>query len=79
MKKYLAGSLFLAWMMTTISTVNAATEVISLKSPEKEANEKIAASQLKTLDLKDIEDPAARKAIEQTLAYLGLQSQSTKV
>ena len=79
MKKYLSGSFFLVWMMTTVSAVNAAPERISIKSPEKATEEKMAVAQLKTVDLQDIEDPAAKKAIEQILNYLGLKSQSAGI
>ena len=54
----------------------AAPERLAIKNPSKQTKERAAVTQLKTIDLRDIEDPAARKAIQEIMNYLGLQPQS---
>jgi hypothetical protein len=53
----------------------AAPERIAIKKDAKAAKQKAAINQIKNMDLRDIEDPAARKAIGEILNYLDLPAQ----
>ena len=70
-------SLFGLFMLLVIasSTANAAPQRVSIKDPQNRASQRTAVAQLKDIDLEDIEDPAAKRAITQILNYLGLQTQ----
>ena len=69
-----------AWILLGISAAliagpNAfAFERIEIKGADKRAKENIAKAHLKTIDLQNIEDPEARKAISEILNYLDLQT-----
>ncbi len=56
------------------SALHAEPEVITIKRPDKKMKEQVAVSQIKNINIQDIEDPAARKAIEQIFNYLGLEA-----
>ena len=44
-------------------------------APNQKTKERAAKAQIKNINLDDIEDPAARKAIQQLFNYLGLETQ----
>lgn len=76
MNKKTAG-LFLIMVLGAWSTAPcsyAEPERIQLKEANKQTRERIARAQIKNIDLRNIEDPEARKAIGEILNYLGLQS-----
>ncbi len=75
MKKWFTGILLAAFVMGT-PVAYAKPERIVIKDAEKKTKERVAASQIKNIDLRDIEDPTARKAIQEIMNYLGLNSQS---
>lgn len=72
MKKIIT-SIFLAVVTLSSSIGHAAPERIAIKSADKAEKEKIARSQIKNMSLGDIEDPAARAAIQQIYNYLGIE------
>ena len=74
MKTRIAGIL-VAILIFGVSTANAAPQRISIKDTNQVTKERAAKAQIKNIDLRDIEDPAARKAIQEILNYLGLQVQ----
>lgn len=74
MKKIFSVSLILICLLANSLVSYARPERIGLKKPDKINKENLAKTQLTKMDLADIEDPAARKAIEQILNYLGLTS-----
>lgn len=74
MKKRAVGFL-LAIFTIGASVASAAPEHITIKNSDKAAKERIAKTQIKNINLQDIEDPAARKAIQEIVNYLDLQSQ----
>ena len=73
MKKYFTGILFVT-LIFGASASYAGPQMITIKDANKNAKEHMASDQIKKIDLKDIEDPAARKAIQEILNYLGLNS-----
>ena len=74
MKKYFTGLLIFMWIVGLVSSAIAAPELIMIKDAQKRTKEQTAAAQIKGINLQDIEDPAARRAIQQILNYLGLNS-----
>ena len=76
MKKLTIGILLAMAMLYGISAANAEPERFQLKDPAKKAKEQAAASRIKTLDTRDIEDPAAQKAIQEIINYLGLKTKN---
>ncbi len=67
--------IFLAVAMAgAAQVVNAAPERIAIKKPEQAAKQRAAQAQIKAIDLEDIEDPAAKRAIQEIFNYLGLQA-----
>lgn len=72
MKKIIIG-IFLAVAMLSSAVGYAEPERIAIKSTDKAAKEKIALSQIKSISMGDIEDPAARAAIQQIYNYLGIE------
>lgn len=72
MKKMIAG-MFLVAMVLITSAVHAEPERIMIKPADKAAKEKMALAQIKSISLGDIEDPAARAAIQQIYNYLGIE------
>jgi len=73
MKKLFSGILLGIFFMGN-PVLHAEPERIEIKRPDKKLKERVAISQINNIDLRDIEDPAARKAIQEILNYLGLQS-----
>ena len=73
MKKTLVGFLLMLLALDAAGA-HAAPERMQIKPAEKAAKEKTASAVIKHIDLKDIEDPAARKAIQEILNYLNLPS-----
>jgi hypothetical protein len=73
MKKWFSAILFAVFVMGT-PVLYAKPERIVIKDASKKAGERAAASQLNNINLQDVEDPAARRAIQEILNYLGLQS-----
>ncbi len=55
------------------SPASAAPERIAIKSQVHKVKEQSAQTALKTVDVRDIEDPAARKAIREIMNYLNLE------
>lgn len=73
MKKIFAGMILMVSL--AISTLlYAAPERIMIKDAGKKAKEKSALTRLKSIELDNIEDPAARSAIADILNYLDLPS-----
>ena len=79
MKKYFAGLLILIGMAGTVLTASAEPERLLIKNTQTRTKELTAVAQIKSISLQDIEDPAARKAIQQILNYLGLVTQDSVV
>ena len=73
MKKWFAGILLMVCMLGA-SALYAAPERIAIKDAAKNAKERTATAQIRAIDLRDIEDPAARKAIREIINYLDLKS-----
>lgn len=74
--RFLALFLFLvlgSWFLAPFSF--AKPERLEIKEASHRMNEKAAKAQIKNINLKNIEDPEARKAIQQIFNYLNLQSQ----
>ena len=70
------GILVLAGFLGLGASVSfAAPEVIAIKDRQKSAKEKTARARLKNISISEIEDPAARRAIQQIVNYLGLETQ----
>ena len=74
---------YFAWMLAAVLAVSgiapkawAEPERLSLKDPAKRVKERGAEAQIKTIDLQNIEDPEARRAIREILNYLNLQAKS---
>ncbi len=57
------------------SNAFAKPEHLPIKRSDARAKQNIAKAQIKQIDLRNIEDPEARKAIREILNYLNLQSQ----
>ena len=74
MKRYFTGLLFLAWAIGSVGISNAEPERLAIKDATKRTKELAAEAQIKNIDLQDIEDPAARRAIQEIMNYLGLES-----
>ena len=75
MKTRIAAILLVVLMIGEASAVSAAPQRIAIKETNQATKERMAQAQIKNINLQDIEDPAARKAIQEILNYLGLQSQ----
>jgi hypothetical protein len=75
MKIRILPILLAGWTISAGSFVHAEPERMAIKNPTVNARERTAAAQLKTISLSSIEDPAAQKAIEEIINYLGLQAQ----
>ncbi len=71
MKKIFSGGLFVIAIIYAVAA-SAEPERIMLKNPAKKTKENAALSQIKNIYLGDIEDPAARAAIQQLYQYLGI-------
>lgn len=67
-------SLALMAMTLAAPAVYAKPERLEIKRADKQVKEKTARAQIKNIDLREIEDPAARKAIGEILNYLNLQA-----
>ncbi len=74
MKTYFSWMLLAVLAVSGIGTVWAAPERLSLKEPAKRVKERAAKAQIKGMDLQNIEDPEARRAIREILNYLNLQA-----
>ena len=62
-------------IMTALMPVGwAKPEQLRIKDPAKRMKQKSAEGQLKNIDLQNIEDPEARKAIGEILNYLNLET-----
>lgn len=72
-KKIVIGIIVLG--MFANSTVFAKPERLQIKDANKRAKEHAAKAQIRNIDLKNIEDPEARRAIREILNYLNLQTQ----
>ena len=79
MKSRVIGIFLVGAMFGVAQIANAAPERIAIKTPDQQVKTRMAESQIKAIDLQDIEDPAARRAIQEILNYLGLESQSIAV
>ena len=73
MKIRVTGLVLAIWMFGACVSY-AAPERIAIKNAKQAAKERSSKAALKNVDLEDIEDPAARKAIGEILNYLNLQS-----
>ncbi len=74
MKMFLASVFLALFTIGTAATLYAAPERLELKDPQRKEKERAAKAQIKNIDIQDIEDPAARKAIREILRYLNLQT-----
>ena len=74
MKTYFTA-IFLVVFLTGTPALHAEPQRVAIKDPQQKTKERTAKAQIKNIDLRDIEDPAARKAIQEILNYLGLQAQ----
>lgn len=52
----------------------AKAEQMAIQSPERKAEQSLAQQNLKNVDLQKIQDPEARKAIQEILRYLRIQN-----
>ena len=77
MKKWFVGIFLVIWMLGGLPVANAAPERLQIKDSQKRTKEQAAVAQIKSINVDDIEDPAARKAIKEILNYLGLKPQSS--
>lgn len=68
----LSGSMIAVLVLST-TMAQAAPEQMVIIPVEKQNKERTAASRIRQIDLRDIEDPAARKAIGEILNYLDLK------
>ena len=75
MKECISKILLVVLLLSGVSTANAAPERLAIKNADRTAKERLAKTQIKTVNLQDIEDPAARRAIQQIMNYLGLETQ----
>ncbi len=68
--------MILWFLFAMLITVNAwaKPERIAIKEAGKHAKEKAAKAQMKNIDLKNIEDPEARRAIRELYNYLDLKT-----
>lgn len=75
-----AAVFFLALGPLTLGQGGALAKVerVSMKSPERKVEQKLARQNLRNIDLKRIEDPEARKAIREILRYLKLNAKQEK-
>ena len=73
MKKTISTILFI--LLVSSPVLHAAPERMVLKDSKKAAKEKISRAAIRNINLEDIEDPAAKRAIGEILNYLNLQSQ----
>ena len=74
MKMKIMAALLVISIMAGLPVAIAKPERLMLKDSVKKSKERVAAAQIKNMDLRDIEDPAARKAIQEILNYLSLQA-----
>ena len=61
-------------MAAIVPAAWAKPERLQIKEANKRAKEHVARTQIKNIDLRNIEDPEARKAIGEILNYLNLQA-----
>lgn len=73
MKKTILG-LMLLMILSGQQVLHAAPERMAIKDAAKAAKQNDSRAALKKIDVNDIEDPAARKAIAEILNYLDLPS-----
>ncbi len=67
--------LFLMFLFSlTASFASAAPERLQVKAADKRVKERASKAQIKNIELRNIEDPEARKAIGEILNYLNLQA-----
>lgn len=67
-------SLVVMFLLCGLTVSKAEPQRIPIKTANKMAKEHSAKAQLKNINLQDIEDPVARRAIGEILNYLNLQS-----
>jgi DNA invertase Pin-like site-specific DNA recombinase len=72
-KKIVIGIIALG--MFANQTAFAKAERLQIKDADRRAKEHAAKAQIKNIDLKNIEDPEARRAIREIFNYLNLQTQ----
>ena len=73
MKTKITGILLLVFLMGAAS-LQAAPERLPIKDSNQRTKERTAKAQLRNFNLQNIEDPEARKAIQEILNYLNLQT-----
>ena len=76
--KFLTPFLFVvlgSWLLAPASGF-AKPEHLQIKDANKQVKERSAQTQIKNIDLRNIEDPEARKAITEILNYLNLQTRN---
>ena len=76
MKKSMGWILLMGIICGVASNGWAAPERMQIKEESKRAKEISARALIKTIDLQNIEDPEARKAIREILNYLDLKSKN---
>lgn len=64
----------LAVLLLCAQTVFAAPQHFEIKKTDMKKKQETAKAQIKNIDLKNIEDPEARKAIREILNYLNLKA-----
>ena len=64
------------WTSITAASAMASPERITIKKSQERSKERAAASQIRNIDVRDIEDPVARKAIKEILNYLNLNAKN---
>lgn len=60
----------------SVSAAMAKPERLAIKKAEHRVKEKNARSRIKNIDLRNIKDPEARKAIREILHYMNLQAKN---
>ncbi len=71
-------AVFILLMMSLMMATDplwAAPQRLGVKTTELRGKQKTARTQLKTINLQNIEDPEARRAIREILNYLNLETQ----
>ncbi|MFH0985801.1 MAG: hypothetical protein V1882_09760 [Candidatus Omnitrophota bacterium] len=57
-----------------VGIARAQVERMAVQTPARQAEQRLAKQNLKNVDLQKIEDPEARKAIQEILRYLNVQN-----
>ena len=76
MKTMILAAAFFLTVVSLAPAVLAKPEQIRIKDPNKSIKERNAKAQIKNVNLQNIEDPEARRAIREIMNYLDLKTKN---